>query len=342
MRLFIHASNVHQGGGAVLLNDLLLNIPSHIAVVAHVDRRMKLPVKLADNVYIERVEPTIIGRLAAERSLTISVSHNDRVLCFGNLPPLFKLKGMVTVFIHNRYLVDEDAKLRPLSLKLQLRLFLERLWLMLRRSNADKFIVQTRTMGTLLQNALGVSAFRKPFFTCDWQRARGTSHKKRGTFDFIYVASGEQHKNHLVLFEAWALLADNGFFPSLILTLCPEKNVKLLKDLENKVHEKKLRIINKGNLELSEIQKLYSQTDSLIYPSRFESFGLPLLEAKSMGLAVLASELDYVRDVIEPEQTFDPSSAISIARAVARFRGYQVFNDKNSMDVKSFLSVVFG
>jgi hypothetical protein len=38
---------------------------------------------------------------------------------------------------------------------------------------------------------------------------------------------------------------------------------------------------------------------------------------------VLASELDYVRDVLDPEQAFDPESAVSIARAVKRFMGIE-------------------
>jgi hypothetical protein len=38
---------------------------------------------------------------------------------------------------------------------------------------------------------------------------------------------------------------------------------------------------------------------------------------------VLASELDFVRDVLDPEQSFDPASAISIARAVERFMGVE-------------------
>ena len=38
-----------------------------------------------------------------------------------------------------------------------------------------------------------------------------------------------------------------------------------------------------------------------------------------MGLPVIAPELDYVRDVIQPAETFDPSSPLSISRAVRRF-----------------------
>lgn len=42
---------------------------------------------------------------------------------------------------------------------------------------------------------------------------------------------------------------------------------------------------------------------------------------ESAGLPIVAAELDYVRDVVTPMQTFDPTSPVSIARAVKRFLG---------------------
>ena len=60
---------------------------------------------------------------------------------------------------------------------------------------------------------------------------------------------------------------------------------------------------------------------ALIFPSKYESFGLPLIEASKMHIPIIASELDFVRDVCNPIQTFDPNSAISIARAINRFFG---------------------
>jgi hypothetical protein len=46
-----------------------------------------------------------------------------------------------------------------------------------------------------------------------------------------------------------------------------------------------------------------------------------LLEAKQAGLSIVAAELDYVRDSINPDQSFDPNSAVSIARAIKRSLG---------------------
>jgi glycosyltransferase involved in cell wall biosynthesis len=74
----------------------------------------------------------------------------------------------------------------------------------------------------------------------------------------------------------------------------------------------------------------------LIYPSLFESFGLPLLEARQAGLPIIAAELDYVRDIVEPVVSFDPESALSIARAVMRYQGEAV-EPSMPPDAASFL-----
>lgn len=59
----------------------------------------------------------------------------------------------------------------------------------------------------------------------------------------------------------------------------------------------------------------------LIFPSKTESIGLLQIEATQLGLHVIASELDCVRNLIQPSKTFDPNSSISIARAVRHFLG---------------------
>jgi glycosyltransferase involved in cell wall biosynthesis len=90
--------------------------------------------------------------------------------------------------------------------------------------------------------------------------------------------------------------------------------------IDEQVGQYGLHIITKpGNSDQMAI--LYAQSSVLIYPSLFESFGLPLLEARQVGLPIIAAERDYVRDVVEPVESFDPESSSSIARAVLRHRG---------------------
>jgi glycosyltransferase involved in cell wall biosynthesis len=102
-----------------------------------------------------------------------------------------------------------------------------------------------------------------------------------------------------------------------------------------------LKIWNEGALSHSEVLSLYNSIDALIYPSTFESFGLPLIEARQAGLRVLAPEMDYVRDVLDPEQTFDPQSPVSIARAVKRFLGVAEY-PLPLIDAREFINHLIG
>jgi glycosyltransferase involved in cell wall biosynthesis len=143
---------------------------------------------------------------------------------------------------------------------------------------------------------------------------------ERVHWDFLYPADGESHKNHRCLVEAWVLLSQNGCKPSLALTLTV-RDAFLLNWIEKQITAYGLNIAILGHLPYDEMVSAYGKSSALIFPSISESFGLPLIEARQAGLPILASELDYVRDVCEPVQTFDPNSPTSIARAVRRFIG---------------------
>jgi glycosyltransferase involved in cell wall biosynthesis len=139
------------------------------------------------------------------------------------------------------------------------------------------------------------------------------------TYDFLYVATGEPHKNHLTLLEAWKLLASEGLYPSLCLTVSESDYPVLARIVEQTKADLKLNIYNVPAASPSEMRQLYRQARAMVYPSVMESFGLPLVEARQAGLSIIAAELDYVRDLIDPEESFDPHSPQSIARAIKRF-----------------------
>lgn len=324
-KLYIHAANVHQGGGSSLLTALLVACPKDMHVVALLDRRMAVPRHISENLTVKLVEPTIWHRLRAERWLEQKAQSQDLILCFGNLPPLFKSRGHIVVFVQNRYLVGH-VLLSGFPLGVRLRLVVERLWLSNRMFNADKFVVQTPTMKRLLEQKTNgkIPVYILPFMRELSGYSRKVSQSEMPetiNYDFVYVASGEPHKNHRRLLEAWCLLAEEGIFPSLCLTLDAVRFAKLNQEMEVLRQRHELLLTNVGELSHQDILSLYKKAGAAIYPSTFESFGLPLIEARQAGLPVLASELDYVRDVLDPEQAFDPESSVSIARAVKRFMG---------------------
>ncbi len=326
-RLYIHATNVHQGGGRTLL-EAILKVPLKPGTTVFLDERMILPDAMSSSIVVVRVKPSIVGRLMAERLLAAKVGSDDIVLCFGNLPPLFNVVGRVVVFVQNRYLI-EDISLGRMPIKVSMRLRLERIWFKMRAGTVDEFIVQTPSMmkalalhNSSVKTKPGACVRIQPFTSRELLSSQPqvvSAYVRPADHDFVYVASGEHHKNHRRLIDAWILLAQKGCHPSLALTVDALVFPVLFEWIETQKRTHHLRIENKGALQQGLVADLYRRSGALIYPSTLESFGLPLIEAKAAGLAVLAGELDYVRDVLNPDQTFDPNSAVSIARAVKRF-----------------------
>lgn len=321
MSLIIHAPNVHQGGGKTLLLPLLQAAGKQVAVTALLDKRMEVPEELSRTMTILRITPTVLGRIAGEWALRRLVQNTDIVLCFGNLPPLFRINGRSVVFLQNRYLVD-GCGLVGFPLRVKLRLIVERLWIRLCGAHAETFIVQTRSMRRAAEHALGrtVEVVALLPDSSGYERRRVEKNRDRViTYDFLYAATGEPHKNHVNLLDAWKLLASEGLYPSLCLTVSESDYPGLARILEQAKAEHKLNIDNVPACSPSDMQQLYDRSQALVYPSMVESFGLPLLEARQAGLSIIAAELDYVRDLVDPEETFDPRSPQSIARAIKRF-----------------------
>lgn len=340
---FLHAPNVHQGGGKALLIALLAAIPDHVNLRLQLDSRMTKIENASGKLTVNFVARSVLQRLLAEWWLARNVQPQDAILCFGNLPPLFKLAGCTLVFIQNRYLID-PIPLDNFPLKTRLRFKVERLWFNWKAVNANAFVVQTPSMRATLESlgvAVGKPIYVFPFVGSSdgYQRNLRKEAPKELDKPFLYVASGEPHKNHRKLIEAWCFLAKEGFFPVLWLTVDKKTNHDLCVWVERKKQLFGLQLENFGTLPNGQIKQLYCQVQALIYPSTFESFGIPLIEARQAGLAVLASELDFVRDVLDPEETFDPQSSVSIARAVKRFMGW----DEKALpllDAANFLQTV--
>lgn len=340
-RLFVQAMNVHQGGGRALLEALLMALPSSIEIHLLLDSRMPVRKEIGKDVFVKRVMPSVIDRFKTELWLANNVRSGDVVLCFGNLPPLFKLRGRTVVFLQNRYLI-ECSRLDEFPLKVRLRLYIERLWLSSKMANANEFVVQTPTMKNMLEvSANGRVPVRVLPFVSETsgyvRRVEPELISNTESIVFLYVASGEKHKNHRRLIEAWQLLSEEGLFPSLRLTIDETRFSKLCSDIEEKCIHYSLKVTNMGTLPHDDVIAHYKKVDALIYTSSFESLGLPLIEARQASLPVLASECDYVRDVLDPEQSFDPHSALSIARAVKRFIGVEEF-PLSLLDAKGFLN----
>lgn len=319
-RFIIVAYNLHTGGGLVLLKSVLAALSEYHGILL-LDERLPTNVEIPSQFNAYKVRPGFLSRFKVERFLKKIQYPDDIILCLGNLPPLFKPRAIVHCCLQHRGLVDRT--IRPASLWVRWRTQIERLWLKSFSKHVDQFWVQTPLMADLLKKNI-----KKPvdircaipgFENIHYSRSLNAKTIMDGQSSFIYPASGETHKNHRSLIEAWKRLAAESIFPTLYLTLSPERDTHLLDWIQQQKEDTSIKVINLGELPHVELLDWYRKMNALIFPSVLESLGFPLLEARQAALPVIASELDFVRDVLDPDETFDPHSSASIARAVKRF-----------------------
>lgn len=322
--LVLYAPSVHTGGGFVLLRSLLSAWPSAAPLTAWLDARARAQLVLPQGIRASWVAPTPAARLRAEIDLRRATIAGETVLCFHGLPPLLASRARVIVFQQNRIHLGSSA-LGTYRWKTRVRLGLERFVARAFRHRVNEYLVQTPSMQRAVERWYGARpGDRAPTVrVLPFAETLPAAHREAApqpAWDFVYVADGEAHKNHRSLLQAWQLLAEQGEYPSLALTLAT-RDEALRREIASVAARSKLRILNLGQCSHEDVLALYSCARALIFPSISESFGLPLVEATRLGLPIVASELDFVRDVCEPTHTFDATSPVSIARAVKRFLG---------------------
>jgi glycosyltransferase involved in cell wall biosynthesis len=134
--------------------------------------------------------------------------------------------------------------------------------------------------------------------------------------DFVlYPARGWPHKNHARLLEAMRLVREE--VPGLRLVLTGGGLDVLGDDLPAWVDRR-------GLVSREELLSLYQRASALVFPSRYEGFGLPPLEAMASGCPVAAATAGSLPEICgDAAVMFDPDDVRAIARAVleARSRG---------------------
>ena len=314
-RIIVYAPNI-RGGGAILLQSLIednikINQTIFITDLSH---------SFVDHLSINKTNIKVIhcsNRIQSELRLKKIATKSDLVLCFSNIPPILRIPSKVKIFIQNRFLLDRHAR-KNLHLLTKIKINILKAILSVRLIPEYSFIVQTYSMKSLLEDFLkrdfviDVLPFAQniPIYSGD-----KNNYKTKNTF--FYPSSFLPHKNHINLIKAWDIMVSDGMEPKLYLTISDSEFESIIRI--SKVSQKlKKFIILLGSIDIDTSYEYYHKTCYLIFPSYCESFGMPLIEAKKFGNKVIASELDYVRDIIIPDETFDPSSPKSIARAVKR------------------------
>ncbi len=149
---------------------------------------------------------------------------------------------------------------------------------------------------------------------------------------FLYVGNRKPHKNLPLLFEA---LSRSRLPDSFRLLLTGQPDLETEKEMEKK--KVKEKVVYGGIVAESDLPSLYRGATALLFPSRLEGFGFPVLEAMACGVPVLASRIPAVEEVAENSvEWLSPDDPDSWARAMEKlsFGRYAPLEEKRRQAIE--------
>jgi glycosyltransferase involved in cell wall biosynthesis len=137
--------------------------------------------------------------------------------------------------------------------------------------------------------------------------------------DFLlYPANFWAHKNHKILLTAFGIFLKKHPASSLklVLTGSPSNEQKALKDAVEAMSLSE-RVIFTGYLSNDDMEALMQTCKAIIFPSLYEGFGMPLVEAFAHKKPVLCSNVTSLPEVGEDAVFyFDPRKPDDIVRTI--------------------------
>ncbi|MCX2726226.1 glycosyltransferase family 1 protein [Thermomicrobium sp. 4228-Ro] len=135
----------------------------------------------------------------------------------------------------------------------------------------------------------------------------------------LHVGTLQPRKNLVRLIRAFERVAATDHELELILA---GKRGWLAEPIETAIRSspvrQRIRVL--GHVVDSDLPALYSAAELFVFPSLYEGFGLPVLEAMACGIPVVTSRRGALAEIAGPAITCDPLSVEDIARAIAEAR----------------------
>lgn len=135
----------------------------------------------------------------------------------------------------------------------------------------------------------------------------------------LFVSTLEPRKNLTGLITAFEILKRTAD-PALDLVLIGQRGW-----LDQPILDQIARSLNQSSIHRlryvpdGQLARFYCQAQAFVYPSHYEGFGLPVLEAMSLGAPVVCSDIPALREVAGGAALFvDPMDTAALAAALAQ------------------------
>jgi len=163
---------------------------------------------------------------------------------------------------------------------------------------------------------------------------------------FLYPANFWHHKNHEMLLTAYGkyLKKHPDLLIKLVFTGTPGERMAYLEDVVDRMGLSGT-VVFAGYLDIPSFSAVLQNSFAMIFPSLFEGFGIPLLEAMSFGIPVLSSNLTSLPEVGgDAVHYFDPRKPDEILESIEIIVDDEDYRqkliDKGISRLESFLNPV--
>lgn len=145
---------------------------------------------------------------------------------------------------------------------------------------------------------------------------RAAAIRKPSLKRWIYPTFPRHFKNVEVVGLALELLEKNPEWSGeVVVTIDGSENTYAKWLCERFGHLRSLKLI--GRQTAAQMARLYSAADGLIFPSKLETWGLPITESQERGLPLLVADLEYAYETVghyDAVTFFDPNDPAALAK----------------------------
>lgn len=152
---------------------------------------------------------------------------------------------------------------------------------------------------------------------------------KTSPYMFFFPSVGRHFKNFEVICEASRILNKKGYGDlfQIYLTIDGSENLYTKEIIDEYGNEKNIHFC--GLLSMEHVFEYYKKASCLIFPSKMETWGLPISEAKQYSLPILVADLPYAHETVGNYDRvcfFDEKNANELAEYMLRaIKGEDIF-----------------
>jgi hypothetical protein len=308
-KILIDSLYINSGGGKEIL-DLIINyvykhnLENYFLFL--LDKRYTVPIHSNKKIDFVKISPSEKGR----KDFYIQNKNFESYFCLSNVPPPIYIDNPCGIYFHNDLFFDPFKS--NLGFTTSIKNWIKKIYIISKMNKSYYWCVQTELMKKKLNNFYGIENNKiqvYPIFDSNKNISTKTNNS------FIYVCNSSKHKNHKRLMDAF-IKAANKTHRKLHLKLTLSDNDFKKSDYNRTNIPNNLLIQNIGIVGKEKLSNLYLESKFLIFPSLNESLGLPLIEAVNRGCFIIASDKEYVNQVVNPSIVFNPYSSDSISEAI--------------------------